>query len=199
MTHHWDEFSKSLAETTIPRRETLRLFGAALAGALLGPLLGMKSARAGNPDPCKAFCRCRNKSQQNACLAACNACGRDTSRLCGTCGGGYVCCDRPGTYENGACVSGRCEYWCASGAVECNGICTSLADDPYNCGACGNVCDRFTPYCDLGVCNSRGAICGPWTDFNWDSSNCGYCGNVCPWGTACSWGVCTGGGGDGGL
>jgi hypothetical protein len=38
MTHHWDEFSKSLADRFVPRRESLRLLGAAVAGALLGPL-----------------------------------------------------------------------------------------------------------------------------------------------------------------
>jgi hypothetical protein len=38
MTNPWDEFSKSLVETSVPRRETLRLLGAALAGAFLSPL-----------------------------------------------------------------------------------------------------------------------------------------------------------------
>ena len=74
--------------------------GAALAGAILGPL-GLGTARAGPPDPCKAFCHCRNRQQQNACLAACHTCNGDTSRLCGTCGT-YVCCDQPDPYENGA-------------------------------------------------------------------------------------------------
>ena len=56
MTNHWDEFSKSLAEKSVPRRQSLRLLGAALAGAILSPL-GMGTAWAGGRDPCKDFCR----------------------------------------------------------------------------------------------------------------------------------------------
>ena len=37
MTHHWDEFSKSLADDSLPRRQALRWLGAALAGAVLSP------------------------------------------------------------------------------------------------------------------------------------------------------------------
>jgi hypothetical protein len=65
MTDHFDEFSKSLAEKSVPRRQTLRLLGAAVAGAMLSPL-GLKSAWAATPDPCKAFCRCSNKGQQKS-------------------------------------------------------------------------------------------------------------------------------------
>ena len=85
MSHHIDELSKSLAEESIPRRDSFRLLGAALAGAILSPL-GLRTARAGRPDPCKDFCRCHNKRQQDACLAACHTCNGDTSRLCGACG-----------------------------------------------------------------------------------------------------------------
>ena len=175
---------------------------------------------------CKAFCNQCPKSARSQCLAACQGCNGNTSRLraicgnyvccgCGTCRCGNHCadlandfsncgecgyaCRQPGPNEYGARVDGYCEYACVEGAVRCNGTCTSLDWDPDNCGACGNVCDRFNPYCDLGVCNSRGAVCGPWTDFNWDASNCGVCGNVCPWGTACAFGVCAGGGGGDGF
>src|SRR4030095_3855047 len=103
MTHHWDEFSKSLVEKSVPRRETLRLLGAALAGALLSPL-GMGTAWAGGRDPCKTFCRCSGKSRQEACLAACRACNNDTSRLCGSCATGYVCADLASDVSNcGGC------------------------------------------------------------------------------------------------
>ena len=90
MTHQWDEFSKSLADESIPRRQSLRLLGAALAGAVLSPL-GLGTAWAGKADPCKSFCRCSNKTQQNQCLAACRACNGNISRLGGSCGS-YVCC-----------------------------------------------------------------------------------------------------------
>jgi hypothetical protein len=165
MTHCWDEFSKSLAEP-LPRRESLRRLGAVFAGAVLSPL-GLDSALARNPDPCKAFCKCRNKRQQDQCLKACKACNKDTRRVCGSCGS-YVCCgsgrtccsgyctdldddvlncgacgsmcDPPGPYEFGACIDGECTYVCADGAVDCDGVCTLLASNPDNCGACGYVC-----------------------------------------------------------
>src|SRR5262249_25235821 len=152
---------------------------------VLGPL-ATSTARAGGkgkfvrkgplagPDPCQAFCKCRNKAQQNACVAACKACSGDTRRLCGTCGR-YVCCGngqtscgqictdlandfnncgtcghvcpQPGRFEYGACIQGNCEYSCVEGAVVCNGACTMLDRDPDNCGACGNVCPASTPEC----------------------------------------------------
>ena len=103
MDHLFDEFSKSLAES-VPRRESLRRIGFALAGAVLSPL-GLSTAfAAGNP--CRTFCKCRNKSQQNACLAACNACNGNTSNLCGSCGS-YVCIDLLNNFDNcGACGRG---------------------------------------------------------------------------------------------
>ncbi len=188
MTYDWDEFSKLLAES-IPRRESLRRLGAVLAGAALSPLGTAWAAPkrrwkvANGKDPCAVFCRCRNKSQQNACLAACRACNGNTRRLCGTCGS-YVCCGngltccgstctdlahdfnncgacghacpQPGPYESGACVNGHCVYTCVEGAVRCNGTCTSLYSDPNNCGACGNVCPDTAPYCQQGVCFDPG-------------------------------------------
>jgi hypothetical protein len=153
-----------------------------LTGAVLDPL-GLDTALAGSPDPCKTFCKCRNKKQQDQCLKACNACSKDTRRVCGSCGS-YVCCgsgrtccggyctditddilncgacgfvcDEPGRHEFGACIDGNCEYVCAEGAVYCNGTCSFLASDPDNCGACGNVCGGATPYCSQGACTSCG-------------------------------------------
>lgn len=52
MTHHWDEFSRSLAEKSVPRRQSLRQLGATLAGALLGPL-GAQTVWARRRDACR--------------------------------------------------------------------------------------------------------------------------------------------------
>jgi hypothetical protein len=212
MTHHWDEFSKSLAEP-LPRRESLRRLGIALAGTVLSPL-GLSTASAGHhpkrqQDPCKSFCRCRSKKQQDQCLKTCNACGKDPSRLGGSCGS-YVCCgagqiscgnycadlandpyncgncghlcDQPGPYEYGACIAGECRYACAEGAVYCNGTCTFLGWDPNNCGACGNVCGGSTPNCSQGACVGG---CQGYCPERW----CGGdgCGGACacPSGTYC--------------
>src|SRR5262249_20552464 len=111
MTHQWDEFSKSLAEP-VPRRESLRRLGFALAGVALSPLgtawaAPKRRVRRGK-DPCPTFCKCRNTRQQSACLAACSACNGDTRRLYGTCGS-YVCC--------------------GDGQTGCGGICTDLTKD----------------------------------------------------------------------
>src|SRR5262245_36178870 len=188
MSHHIDELAKSLAEERIPRRHAFRLIGAALAGAILAPF-ALGTARAGL-DPCKAFCRCRNRRQQDACLAACHACGGNTSRLCGNCGS-MVCCDEPEPYEEGACVNGQCTYWCAEGATDCGGFCTSLWDDPYNCGACGNVGRGSAPACSSGTCWCPGMVCnGQCVDVLSDSLNCGGCGQGCPVGSVCAGGVC---------
>ena len=188
MTHQWDEFSKSLAENTLPRRQSLRLLGAALAGAFLSPL-GLGTASAAGRDPCKSFCRCSNRTQQNQCLAACRACNSDPRRLCGTCGS-YACCaagkaccrgyctdlasdfdncggcgnfcEAPGPYEYGACVDGHCFYTCAEGAVDCGDYCADLDNDFDNCGGCGAPCDDPAPYeegaCIEGACIYR---CAP--------------------------------------
>src|SRR5262249_54670441 len=207
MTHHWDEFSKLLAEP-VPRRESMRRIGLALAGVVLSPL-GLSTAFAGG-DPCRTFCKCRRKADQNACLAACRACNGATQRLCGSCGS-YVCsdvasdfnncgtcghvCRQPGPDENAACVSGNCVYTCVYGAVRCNGVCAFLDFDPNNCGVCGSVCTAPTPYCAFGTCSECPAewtMCnGTCQDLGNDPNNCGACGNVCP-DTApnCSKGVC---------
>src|SRR5262245_63987384 len=153
MDHLFDEFSKSLADR-LPRRESLRRLGAVLAGGLLTPLaIGTAWAGRGprvDPDPCKAFCNCPKK-QQDQCLAACRACGSNISRLAGRCGA-YVCC------PVGACGKvcsdlrsdpncGFCGNKCSAfGQACCGNYCADLADDFYNCGSCGNVCDRAGPH-----------------------------------------------------
>jgi hypothetical protein len=220
MTHHWDEFSKSLGEP-LPRRESLRRLGVVLTGAVLSPL-GLDTALAGKPDPCKSFCRCRNKRQQDQCLNACKACNKDTRRVCGGCGS-YVCCgsgrtccggyctdldddvlncgacgfvcDPPGPYESGACIDGDCTYTCADGAVHCDGLCTFVRWDASNCGACGTVCPGSAPWCNDGVCicPSGMAVCdGQCVDILRDPDNCGACGAGCPSSAPyCEAGICS--------
>jgi len=177
MSHQWDEFTKSLAEP-VPRRESLRRLGAVFAGAILAPL-GMKPVRGGGRNPCKELCNQCPKWVRTQCLSACQACGGNASRLCGSCGsvaccgqgeaccGGYCTdlasdiyncgscgdvCDAPGPYEYGACIAGKCEYECVDGAVRCGDSCILTDWDPDNCGGCGNVCGAEAPYCNYGVC-----------------------------------------------
>ncbi len=51
--------------------------------------------------------------------------------------------------RNAVCVDAECV--CAEGSVECppDAICTFLGSDPWNCGACGAVCNGT---CQGGVC-----------------------------------------------
>ena len=217
MAHLFDEFSKSLPET-LPRRESLRRLGVVFAGAILSPL-GLETAWAGRkapsgPDPCLAFCKCRNKRQQDQCLKICRASQSDTSRVCGSCGSyvgcaaGQRCCSghctdlqndanncggcgrscaAPHANESVACVSGLCTYDCVPGAVDCNGTCTFLESDPDNCGACGNVCPAATPFCTDGACTD--VFCNG-ADLLTDYFNCGECGNICYGFDYCLDGVC---------
>jgi hypothetical protein len=203
MTHAWDEFSKLLAEP-VPRRESLCRIGFALAGVVLSPL-GLNTAYAGRRDPCKSFCKCSKKQQQNACLATCRACNRETSRVCGACGS-YSCagggdshncgacghdCGPPRLNEVVTCVAGRCVYECVNWTARCGEVCTNLDRDHYNCGACGNSCGELET-CVHGTC--RNCDChgdGVCSDLLDEVNNCGACGVVCPLFYVCSAGECT--------
>jgi hypothetical protein len=207
MDHLFDEFSKSLAEP-VPRRESLRRLGAVFAGAVLTPL-GVGTAWAGGylrRDPCKEFCKCRNWTKQNQCLAACKACGGDTSRLAGSCGN-YTCCAVAACH--GVCSDlssdpdcGACGNDCRSFNKTCCGgnYCADLAGDFYNCGSCGNVCGQAGPN-EYGACVGGNCVydclegtvdCnGACSYLDSDPDNCGACGNVCPASApACFGGTC---------
>lgn len=215
MTHQWDEFSKSLDDKSVPRRESLRLLGAALAGAFLSPL-GLGTAWAAGRDPCKAFCRCASDWSQKECLRVCRACNSDPSRLCGdNCWTGYTCidddvdncgacgspCNEAGPNEVPVCNSGVCYYDCIDGAIRCDETCTQILWDPDNCGACGNVCiSPLAPYCNYGECSKCQpglTECGYFgspltycTDLYSDPSNCGACGHECGFYQSCVAGHC---------
>jgi hypothetical protein len=197
MDHLFDAFSKSLTES-VPRRESLRRLGAVFAGAVLSPL-GLETAWAQNPDPCKAFCKCRNATQQNQCLAACRQCNGNRRRLAGSCGN-YTCCavaackgvcsDLNSNPNCGACGN-DCRVY---GETCCGNSCADLANDAYHCGACGNVCPHPVPG-EVVACISGSCVydCAPdtvdcngiCTDLTSDPDNCGACGNVCPDSAAC--------------
>ena len=71
----------------------------------------------------------------------------------GDCGFGYSCVLQKGSY---ACVMGCASesdcYALEGGTMACcNGMCTTLARDPANCGKCGVVCAN-QQQCAGGVC-----------------------------------------------
>jgi hypothetical protein len=196
MSHQWDELSKSLAEESLPRRESLRRIGAVLAGAVLSPL-GLGTAWGAGKDRCKVFCNQCPRSRRSNCLYACRNCSNDPSRLCGDCWSGWSCPDFandvrncgacgsvcwPGPFEDSACFDGACVYTCVEGAVYCDGFCTFLRWDPNNCGACGNVCPADTA-CSGGVCGECGGeqvnCGGECVYLSSDQQHCGTCFNDC--------------------
>jgi hypothetical protein len=74
---------------------------------------------------------------------------------CPMCFGGFLCCD----------------------GVTCN---VDSYNDPLNCGGCGNVCPKATPYCGDGKCMvapCEDQDCGP------DSTCCGK--SCCKTGDIC--------------
>ena len=70
---------------SVPRRQSLRLLGAALAGAVLSPLGGHRLGRQART-PARPFAITAPTRRRNQCLAACQACNGNTSRLGGSCG-----------------------------------------------------------------------------------------------------------------
>lgn len=97
---------------------------------------------------------------------------------------------------------------CAPGRADCNNLeadaCeTVLAEDPRNCGRCGNLCGLPNAVascrsgaCAVGSCASGFSDCnarpddGCEVDLQNDASNCGRCGNRCGADAVCTEGRC---------
>ena len=79
-----------------------------------------------------------------------------------------------------------------------DGTCANIADDPNNCGGCGQVCSDAGPLCSYALCgttcgDSSLIVCnGACTFWATDPQNCGQCGLVCPAGIGCVHGECSG-------
>ena len=43
---------------------------------------------------------------------------------------------------------------CATGRMCCGGFCVNLQNDPFNCGACGKMCEGNTSFCLNGTCQA---------------------------------------------
>jgi hypothetical protein len=56
-------------------------------------------------------------------------------------------CDASSTVEEQSCSPGSTYPWAV-----CNGVCTTIDDDPRNCGGCGIRCPFKFPDCYQGVC-----------------------------------------------
>jgi len=91
------------------------------------------------------------------CGASCVDTRRDVSN-CGDCGA--VCADQD--HAAATCAMGSCDFVCDTGWDDCDGDpangCETSLDDPANCGACANDCDRPNA---VAFCASRtcGLVC----------------------------------------
>jgi hypothetical protein len=124
----------------------------------------------------------------------------DDINNCGDCG---VKCPAGETCEKGRCTDG---CLAANRPDVCNGACTNLKLDDYNCGTCGNVCDPTGPNlpaypgtyygCAGGVCGQRKCSTPNTADCNGDvadgceatihtNEHCGGCFDACPARKAC--------------
>jgi hypothetical protein len=143
------------------------------------------------------------------CVGGTVACGDKCIQLdldpknCGACG---KACN-----AGEVCSAGMCAMNCQAGYMLCMGAatdggmagpaCANLANDPMNCGACGNVCssNHGVPQCNNGTCST---IClgtfadcdanpatGCESDLASDAKHCGKCDRDCL-GGGCTGGLC---------
>jgi hypothetical protein len=94
-------------------------------------------------------------TQRDGSTATSSGAGGSTGGSSGTGGpGGSSGTSRDGGLTDGSpggASSGTCTPQCATALSCCSGHCVNAANDPQNCGACGNVCGGSTPFC-LGQC-----------------------------------------------
>jgi hypothetical protein len=122
-------------------------------------------------------------------------CGVGAVCVAGTCQPAYVQCliDSDCNDDSGpplfACKAGWCK--CATTCVD-SGDCVDTANDPLNCGGCGNACSP-NETCQAGQCGcplttcpaGAGTVC---VDLSTDNANCGACGTLCDY--QCAAGQC---------
>lgn len=116
------------------------------------------------------------------------ACSTNVASNIYNCGGCGVQCKyaNPAFNMMPACVDGKCEIACSSGAYDCNGIVDDGCEvrplsDPDNCGACGNKCAAGVA-CINGMCGCPPGqtLCGDrCVDLTSDDQSCGQCGFDC--------------------
>lgn len=140
-----------------------------------------------------------------------NACTENDVCSSGSCGGTSVVCPvrphassactlgacvltcEPGySDENGDPVDGCEKLNCATGEIDCNGLCVNTQSDAANCGACNVTCSarpNASAMCSSGTCGltcdagfvdcDLNPLNGCEVNLNLDAQNCGACGKTC--------------------
>ena len=93
---------------------------------------------------------------------------------------------QPGMQGMYVCSEGECRFTCDALSADCNGVVedgceTSTANDPKNCGTCGNACDEGV-LCWKGACGCPNGFvqCGDdCKDIQSDNDHCGACDTKC--------------------
>ena len=122
------------------------------------------------------------------CAGESGVCTTDTSRDIDHCGACANKCPKPPRNFHGTalCAACKCQIACADLYADCNakqddGCETSTANDPKNCGFCGNTC-KDGDLCWRGACGCPNGYtqCGDeCVKTDSDNDNCGSCGNLC--------------------
>jgi hypothetical protein len=134
---HWiDDLAR--AAVGLSRRQVLRRMGGVVAGGVLASLLPRSAAAQANPGTCRDFCQGTGqpslKGEQLAvCMRACQACGGDASKLCGS-GAATLCCAE--------------EQFC-------NGMNQCVPPTPGQT----LTCPPGTTFCQFSGCCPRGTVC----------------------------------------
>jgi hypothetical protein len=117
------------------------------------------------------------------------SCGRSSVAICGQ----NIDCPPVASCDGGSCKvgpdSGPDGAACPGGQVSCAGECTNVANDPANCGACGQACGSGLTCSGsqcTGTCAAGSTRCGDvCVDLNSDPAHCGACAASCGTGQTC--------------
>jgi hypothetical protein len=155
MSVFFDDLSRILA-SPMPRRQTFKLIGAALGGAVITSL-GFGQA--------DSTTSCRNGETQ--CGSGRNAiCCSSGQMCCGNSTIGYICCPSSG----GCCTDARQPYCSSATETCCRGICCNHGSKQTCCtNGTSGICCRADEVC----CNGRCCTAGPSPKDPCDQAKCG--------------------------
>jgi hypothetical protein len=133
MEDQFDRVSKAIA-SGMSRREVMRLIGAGILGALLGPFGAGEALAANQTSDCNHYCNQFKHPDKQICRDNCRGCAGGVAAMCGPtcCAAGTVCVD-------GACVvpcvplDGVCDPTAATNPCCPGSFCPPVGYGPSTC------------------------------------------------------------------